>query len=75
MNKHKAMIISDHSFQNNKKLFEMVILRETCRLKFDEHLWTLFLDKPKLDVVVFKILFSDIQKYCNGMDLWNIYKY
>ena len=66
----------DQWFHLQKQMsFVTVNTRNACKSKFTDNFWLPFLDKPKLDVVVFKNLFSDIQKYCNGMDLWNIYKY
>ena len=52
-NIHKAMVIPDRNFQNNKKLFVTVHPNNACKLEFADRLWLPFLDQSQSDIIDF----------------------
>ena len=50
MNKHKAIIIPYRICENNKNMFVTVNPRNSCKIKFSDNLWFLFLDQPQSDI-------------------------
>ena len=45
-NIHKAMQIPVGIYQENKKFFVGVQLKDTCKLELADNLWLPFIDKP-----------------------------
>ena len=67
------MRIPVESDQTNKKFSASVQPKKACKLKFADHSWLIFLDRPHSDIVVFaKITFQIcniiVTKWKHGID-------
>ena len=58
VNKHKAIRITD-------RIFHFVLevnTRNACKMKFTDHLWLPFLDKPQSDDILFAMIYLSANK-------------
>ena len=53
---HKSMRILVDIHERNRKFSVTIQPRNTCKLKFVDHLWLQFLDHPQSDIVVFVVI-------------------
>ena len=53
---HKSMRILIDIHERNRKFSVTIQPRNTCKLKFVDHLWLQFLDQPQYGIVVFAII-------------------